>query len=424
MTRVSPVVGLLAGIVVACGCGYFPNGSDGSDPYLGYVDGLGLDLKFEPVPRGGTCPNGPCFPVQQGFAKGQSFSFYNLGAIASSTSALTDPNGNFIFPTSLVTTQVSDFSGSQCTPPTSPYTFNPQTEAFPSNQQYPIFNSLPLTTFVFGAVVVPIVQRFAATEPSSAPCQGLKMSSSVGSKFGSSAGSAADFRLWAVIDTVQTGTLSASGIASTTGVNGQSCPIAPGSGQPTQPCPVQELPASANSTNFVAQCATAFNTCSSGCQDTLCPVVCQQNYIACTSLQQHGWEAGLQLSFLNGGTVPLSPTNSSAFQVMDGAVILPHDPGSPPSTYCAANQVACPSPIYNPANIILPAVPGDPGWSPIVRLHEFHVAAGVDVDSFGNFYNTVYTAICTNPGSCQPNEVDLTQALLATNVMFVVANNP
>jgi hypothetical protein len=415
MKRLSAGVALWGAVLSAAGCSFEPTAfnfdSNAADPYLGYVDGLGLDSKFVPQPRGGSCPNGPCYPIQQAFAAGQPAYFYNLGAVATSSSALLDSNHNFVVPTSLVTTNVYDFSAASCAPPSSPYTFNPLTEAFPSNQQFPVFDSLPLTSYVFGSVVVPMVARWAATEPGSTTCQYLKNSTSVTSgKAGAGKGAPVDFRMWPVIDVITTGTLSAtSGIASSTSVNGASCPVTYATNQITYPCPVQELPPGANGGTLQTTCTNTFNTCSSACQsgDNVCQTVCQWNYVSCTSLQQQGWSADLQLTFLEGGIVPLSVPGASTFAVMDGVIVHPYGSGNLSAT--TEGQV-----------IILPFLPGQPGYSPLVLLHDFHVPQGVDLDSFGNFYNTVYTSICTT-SPCQPNEVDMTQTVSSNNLLFIVA---
>jgi hypothetical protein len=399
---------LLCACAAACG-GFFPNSSNGADPYLGYVDGLGLDAKFLPAPAGVTCSNGPCYPVQQGWAHGRPAFFYNLGAVPASSAALVDASGNFAVPTSLVTINAYDFSPG-CATPTNPYTFDPVSEAYPSNVQFPIFNGLPLTSYVFDAIVMPFVAHYAATEASGTICQYLKDSSSIGTKFGSSGGQFVDFQMWPVIDVVTTGTVTASsGITSSKGVSGATCPITEQSTQTTQPCPVEELPTTSNSANLLASCDGTYKSCSGACTDNVCVVGCQSQYIACSTLEQQGWTSGLQLTFLNGGTAPTDGNGNFLF--MDGALVHPS----------AANQLSAPN---AGSVVILPALPGEAGYAPIVRLHDFHVPPGTDLDPFGDFDNTVYTDVCASGTNCQPNQVNLVEASSSSNVLFVVMSAP
>src|SRR5579883_2207208 len=117
MKRLVAVLAVCAGVPIFAGCfepTSFSNGPNQPDPDLGYVDGLGLDAKFLPAPRGGQCVSGPCYPYQEGFSNGQQVYFYNLGTVSTGASALVDSSGNFAVPTSLVTLNAYDFSGSSC----------------------------------------------------------------------------------------------------------------------------------------------------------------------------------------------------------------------------------------------------------------------------------------------------------------------
>jgi hypothetical protein len=89
--------------------------------------------------------------------------------------------------------------------------------------------------------------------------------------------------------------------------------------------------------------------------------------------------------------------------VMDGAIV---DPTTDAPVF----------PVNTPRAVVLPAVPGQAGYSPIVRLHDFPLPSGASLGQ--------YTAICTNLTNCQPNEIDLTKAGPSFNTIFIVATAP
>jgi hypothetical protein len=453
--------------VIATSCDYAITGPNGSDPNLGYVDGLGLDPKFQPTPKGATCANGACYPTQQGWANGKAIYFYNVGAVAATAAAakfsFVDSSGSFAVPEALTFANVYDFgaeppSQPSCTPPTSPYTFDPVTEAYPSNLQFPIFSNLPLVSYVFDSVVVPYVARYGATEPSSTTCQYLKDANSVGAKFGSQPGSVADYRMWPVIDVVTATYVSAtSGIASNAEVNGATCLTPDGK---SIPCPVQEL----NSTSLTTQCTNTFNQCLSACgvkttsgctcpygasnlvlncgndghtydmcylgncpgvsvarpgacagNDSVCSTECETQFIQCSTLQRQGWYNGLQLTFLDGGPIPMAGMDPGTLVAMNGVIVHP----------TPVLQTSSPS---AEGVVILPAMPGDPDYSPIVLLHDYHVPAGDDVDTSGDFSNASpfgkYTSLCTSGLNCQPNEVNMANAGAVSTILFIVTSAP
>lgn len=111
-----------------------------------------------------------------------------------------------------------------------------------------------------------------------------------------------------------------------------------------------------------------------------------------------GWYRGLQLGFLDGGRVPVDAEGRlvamEAVQLVNAAGTLkPTDP-----------QV-----------VILPFLPGEAGYSPMVRLHTFTLPAGKSPGAF--------TGICPLDRPCEANEVDLTKAsATAATTLFIVAS--
>jgi hypothetical protein len=119
--------------------------------------------------------------------------------------------------------------------------------------------------------------------------------------------------------------------------------------------------------------------------------------IGSTFASRGGWYRGLQLRFLDGGA--LTPDPQGNLPVMDGALVHPAFPGTR-SLPTDADAV------------VLPARPGSPGFSPIVRLHHFDMGPAEPMGT--------YTAICAG-GPCGANEVDMTAADPATSyVLFLV----
>jgi hypothetical protein len=116
---------------------------------------------------------------------------------------------------------------------------------------------------------------------------------------------------------------------------------------------------------------------------------------------EQGWFRGLLLGYLDGGTVPVDAKGNLV--AMDGVILNPGDA-----------VFARPT---DPRAVLLPFVPGESGYSPIVRLHGFTLPAG---KALGD-----YTGICVSGVGCGPNEVDYTLASKsAFNTLFIAASAP
>jgi hypothetical protein len=114
------------------------------------------------------------------------------------------------------------------------------------------------------------------------------------------------------------------------------------------------------------------------------------------------WFRGLQANYLNGGTIPVDANGNLV--AMDGIILDPVSGGFEVPTTGNA--------------VLLPAQPGTPGFSPIVRLHDFKLPSG---KSLGDF-----KGVCPfGTLSCPSNFVSLSQTgvgATAFNTMFIVAS--
>ena len=346
---------LLAAVLASCG------GSDSStqaDTYAGVIDGSALDTKLLPTaadksPSTHVCPGGACYPAQTGYAKGNIISFYNLGAISgfgTSPSPVPSP-----LPVSVADHQSKGGGGQHadnfpngCAPGPA---FNRQADAYPTAQQAPIFDSLPLATSAFGAIVYPIVALYGVQGIAGAQCNDLKDSRSISSDptnpghFGAvRTASPVGYQVWGVVD-------------------------------PT---------ATVNSLT--------------------------QSPAARVTLNALGWYRGLQLQFIDGGPVKVLQQpdaknpgqNISVLQTMDGVLLTS---GSFPARTTDSKAV------------LLPNLPGDDAYSPIVRLHNY-TAKPTD---------PAWKGVCPTGQSCPPNYLPIGApgvAATAANVLFIAAAQP
>ncbi|MCP3098688.1 hypothetical protein LZ198_07335 [Myxococcus sp. K15C18031901] len=109
---------------------------------------------------------------------------------------------------------------------------------------------------------------------------------------------------------------------------------------------------------------------------------------------QGGWYRGLQLAFLDGGTVPVDAAGN--LKVMEGVLVSP--PTGAPATETA---------VY-----LFSALPGEEGWSPVVRLRTFTATAAKPASS--------YTGLCVD--ACAETELDITPINRYSGVLFVVGS--
>jgi hypothetical protein len=274
-----PLCALLAGFsAISCG-----SDSNQADPYNGVLTSYTIeqawDSKFLPQAAATGCikdpatgkndglfPAYPCYEPQQGFANGSAVWFYNIGSIKTST--LPNP-----LPTSVADPQALGGGGTHvdvfphsCVPGPA---INVRTDAYAKAVQFPIFNTLPLATTAFGAIVWPIAAEYGVNLTSNETCNDLKDSRSIADASNPGGGSygatrtalPTTYELMAIVD-------------STSAIGG--------------PLPGQLNP----------------------------------NYGAA-----FGWYEGLLLRYLDGGPIPtISVTNNNgvtttALQVMDGIIL-------------------------------------------------------------------------------------------------------
>jgi len=115
----------------------------------------------------------------------------------------------------------------------------------------------------------------------------------------------------------------------------------------------------------------------------------------------YAWYRGLQLQYLDGGSIPVDATGQNVLY-MDGVLT---NPGNGYFAKPTDQNV-----------VILPFKPGDPGYSPIVRLHDFDLAmAGKTVGDL--------TGICRMPPCTDPTQVDISRIPAAFNTIFIVWSN-
>ncbi|NTX50224.1 hypothetical protein [Myxococcus sp. CA039A] len=109
---------------------------------------------------------------------------------------------------------------------------------------------------------------------------------------------------------------------------------------------------------------------------------------------QGGWYRGLQLAYLDGGPVQVDETGN--VRVMDGVLVSP--PTGAPTTE---------TPVY-----LFSALPGEEGWSPVVRLRTFTATAAKPASS--------YTGLCVD--TCAETELNLSTVTRYAGVLFVVGS--
>lgn len=339
-------------VLAACG------GTDNQpDDYAGTLYGAALDAKL--VPTSGT------YPTQQGYANGKKVSFYNLGTIR--TTSMPNP-----IPVSVARHQTNGSGGSSvdnfpnsCIPGPA---FDARLDAFGRDKQAPIFDSLPLALTSTTLIVWPVVAQYGVTGVSGMTCNDLKDSRSIAGatdpepgRYGARRTAIPNgYQLWPVIDLTAT-------IASL-GVTGDTT---------TRECP--------------------WDTNADPAKRARCGWL--------------GWYKGLQISFLNGGRIPTQMVQDPAFpsdatkQIealvpMEGVIL---DPAGSSAFAKTTDALA----------VLLPALPGEDAWSPIVRLHDFRLPSGKKLGD--------YTGVCGNGRPCAANLVDINAAGAAFNTIFVVA---
>ncbi len=317
-----PLCALLAGFsAISCG-----SDSNQADPYNGvltsYTYEQPFDSKFIAQAAATGCikdpatgkndalfPAYPCYEPQQAFAKGSPVWFYNIGSIKTST--LPSPLPTTVADPKLLGgggTHVDIFPHS-CAPGAAR---DARLDAYDKAFQFPIFNTLPVATTAFGAIVWPIAATYGVNLTTNETCNDLKDSRSIADASNPGGGSygatrtaqPTSYELMAIVDST-----SAIGV----------------------PLPGQPLPGLPNAG------------------------------------WSYGWYEGLLLRYLDGGPIKTNVVidnngvSTTALQVMDGIIL------DPSSGYAATTDQKV---------ILLPAAPGDDAYSPIVNLHDYTLESG------------------------------------------------
>jgi hypothetical protein len=364
------------------------------DPYEGVADpgyslpsGTPYDAKFLPIATNvkatdgsSICPasKGPCYPVIKGFVHGTPIYFYEIGGVTTSSPFAPncpgtppspfckDPTGNEVFSTTLATNLVYQFTPGQCTP--NPNGYDVVWDAFDTTVQYPVMTQLPLAVSSFNPPVVPMAGVNTVTGVSGDQCNDIKNAASID---GSPCTSNANCN---------------SGVCNSSGA------CQGGRFGATSPTTVDHY------AMYAAIDMTAY-----------VPPLVGSDGKTQLSPQPYGyaWSSDLQTAIFssvgakNAGNVPIDNSTPPNFVAMDGVLVDP---------------VGKFSKITDNQTVIFPAAPGESGWSPIVRLHDYTVSpdAGQSVGSLKD--------ICPSSGCTSPDQVDMTQAESAAfNTIFVIA---
>jgi hypothetical protein len=108
------------------------------------------------------------------------------------------------------------------------------------------------------------------------------------------------------------------------------------------------------------------------------------------------WYDGLQLNYLDGGRIPVDPDGNVV--AMDGVIL---------NGASFANA-------YDNKAVLLPAVPGDDSYSPVVRLRQFSMPSGKAPGDF--------VGICpTGATNCPSNYVKMESTTASFNTIFIVS---
>src|SRR5262252_2925898 len=173
---------------------------DRPDPYYGVIDATVFDAKFLPTTVAASCPiRTPCYPTQIGWFNGAQVSFYNFGAVKTTT-FMKDAAGGPIIP---VTQAARAYSFSTCSPGPA---YDPFRDAFARDAQSPIFSYLPLATTNTKVTVLPLYAVYGVEGMAGNTCNDLKAATSISippappGTYGAESGTTPDYRLWAVID--------------------------------------------------------------------------------------------------------------------------------------------------------------------------------------------------------------------------------
>jgi hypothetical protein len=120
------------------------------------------------------------------------------------------------------------------------------------------------------------------------------------------------------------------------------------------------------------------------------------------------WFRGLQANYLSGGNIPVDAKGNLV--AIDGVILDP----------AGSNLFEVPT---TEKAVLLPVQPGTPGFSPIVRLHDFRLPSG---NNCRNAACTLgfYQGVCPiGTVGCPDNFVDLSKTnTTAFNTMFIVAS--
>jgi len=342
----------------ALGCGGNPLTTP--DPNDGVTFPAGFDVKFQPQTSRTSCPSGACYPVQLGYAHGKPIYFYNLvGPVTASAAGLkttglqTCPG---VPPQQICKDPQGRLVMSASLVTNHVYEF-PTGQCLSGHPYDPVIDAYDTT------VQYPVFSQLPlATTSSSAPP-----------------------------------VLPIGWVTSVTGVAGDTCndiksatSIQNGIFGAASP-EVQSDP-SVHYSFYAPIDMTA----------VIPPLTASDGKTPLPSPVGYAWSGDLQTAYFFGGVVPVD--GSSNLVAMDGVIV---DPLLDPVNKVFSN-------VTDAKTVILPFAPGESGYSPIVRLHDYNLGAG---QQFGDL-----TDLCPSTGCTAPNQVDMTKAAAASfNTIFIVA---
>lgn len=161
------------GLVVALSAMSCGDSEPFGDKFQGYIDGSALDTKFQP---GGTCGanKAKCYVPQSVSVNGDTVAVFNLGLVTNPNTDKTKAPPSIAVDS--ITTTVYDFPEG-CIPGPA---YDPRTDAYDQDQQYPVYSKLPVAnTSSTAPAVVPLTRVVAWNGSGKYTCNVIKSATSV-----------------------------------------------------------------------------------------------------------------------------------------------------------------------------------------------------------------------------------------------------
>lgn len=168
--------------------------------------------------------------------------------------------------------------------------------------------------------------------------------------------------------------------------------VVPWAGTGSQPCNAIKSATSLERGDFGGQAQEESSLALRGIIDMAQEFRAPQN---ATFAPSRGWYRALQLTYLDGGTVPVE---NGRVKTMDGVLV---NPATGTASAVTANNV-----------LVLRYRPGDADWSPVVLLRTFTAPAGQQPSSF--------RSLCDTAPDCPAGSVDMSRATTFSGLLFLV----